>query len=52
MNKFIIFVKDFIVMKYKVKIEKTVNKFINKFEINNFITNHKNYEFATLQCLL
>ena len=35
-------------MKYKVKIEKTVNKFINKFEINNFITNHKNYEFANI----
>ena len=35
-------------MKYKVKIEKTVNKFINKFEINNFITNHKNYEYANI----
>ena len=35
-------------MKYKVKIEKTVNKFINKFEINNFITNHKSYEYANI----
>ena len=35
-------------MKYKVKIQKTVNKFINKFEINNFITNHKNYEYANI----
>ena len=35
-------------MKYKVKIEKTANKFINKFEINSFITNHKNYEFANI----
>jgi Fe-S cluster biogenesis protein NfuA len=35
-------------MKYKVKIEKTVNKFINKFEINNFITNHNNYEYANI----
>ena len=35
-------------MKYKVKIEKTVNKFINKFEINDFITNHKNYEYANI----
>ena len=35
-------------MKYKVKIEKTVNKFINKFEINNFITNHKNYEYNNI----
>ena len=31
-------------MKYKVKIEKTVNKF----EINDFITNHKNYEYANI----
>lgn len=35
-------------MKYKVKIQTTVNKFINKFEINNFITNHKNYEYANI----
>ena len=35
-------------MKFKVKIEKTANKFINKFEINSFITNHKNYEFANI----
>ena len=35
-------------MKYKVKIEKTVNKFINKFESNNFITNHKSYEYANI----
>jgi Fe-S cluster biogenesis protein NfuA len=35
-------------MKYKVKIEKTANKFINKFEINSFITNHKNYEYSNI----
>ncbi len=35
-------------MKYKVKIERTVNKFINKFEINNFITNYKSYEYANI----
>ncbi len=35
-------------MKFKVKIEKTANKFINKFEINNFITNHINYEYANI----
>ena len=35
-------------MKYKVSIEKTQNKFINKFEINNFITNHKSYEFNNI----
>ena len=35
-------------MKYKVSIEKTQNKFINKFEINNFITNHESYEFQNI----
>ena len=35
-------------MKYKVSIEKTKNKFINKFEINNFITNHESYEFNNI----
>lgn len=35
-------------MKYKVSIEKTQNKFINKFEINNFITNHESYEFNNI----
>ena len=35
-------------MKYKVSIEKTHNKFINKFEINNFITNHESYEFNNI----
>ena len=35
-------------MKYKVSIEKTQNKFINKFEINNFITNHESYEFHNI----
>ena len=35
-------------MKYKVTIEKTQNKFINKFEINNFITNHVSYEYNNI----
>ena len=35
-------------MKYKVSIEKTQNKFINKFEINNFITNHESYEYHNI----
>ena len=35
-------------MKFKVSIEKTQNKFINKFEINNFITNHVNYEYNNI----
>ena len=35
-------------MKYNVKIEKTANKFINKFEVNSFITNHKNYEYSNI----
>ena len=35
-------------MKFKVSIEKTPNKFINKFEINNFITNHVNYEYNNI----
>ena len=33
---------------YKVSICKTKNKFIIKFEINQFITNHKNYEFNNI----
>ena len=31
-------------MSYKIKIQRTQNKFINKFEINKFITNHKSFE--------
>jgi len=34
--------------KYKVSINKTKNKFIIKFEINQFITNHKSYEFNNI----
>ena len=34
--------------KYKVSISKTKNKFIIKFEINHFITNHENYEFNNI----
>ena len=34
--------------KYKVSICKTKNKFIIKFEINEFITNHQNYEFNNI----
>ncbi len=34
--------------KYKVSICKTKNKFILKFEINHFITNHENYEFNNI----
>lgn len=34
--------------KYKVSICKTKNKFIVKFEINEFITNHQNYEFNNI----
>ena len=35
-------------MSYKVKIERTQNKFINKFEINKFITNHKSFEYNNI----
>ena len=34
--------------KYKVSIRKTKNKFIVKFEINHFITDHQNYEFNNI----
>ena len=34
--------------KYKVSICETKNKFIVKFEINEFITNHQNYEFNNI----
>ncbi len=34
--------------KGKVNICKTKNKFIVKFEINEFITNHQNYEFSNI----
>ena len=34
--------------KYKVSINKTKNKFIIKFEINQFITNHESYEFNNI----
>ena len=33
---------------YKVSICKTKNKFIIKFEINQFITNHQNYEYNNI----
>ena len=35
-------------MEFLVKIERTQNKFINKFEINKFITNHLNCEFNNI----
>ena len=35
-------------MSYIVKIERTQNKFINKFEINNFITNHLSFEYNNI----
>ena len=35
-------------MKFKVKIQRTHNKFINKFEINQFITNHVSYEYNNI----
>ena len=35
-------------MEFKVKIQRTHNKFINKFEINQFITNHVSYEFNNI----
>ena len=35
-------------MKFKVKIERTQNKFINKFEVSNFITNHISNEYNNI----
>ena len=35
-------------MGYIVKIERTQNKFINKFEINKFITNHLSFEYNNI----
>lgn len=35
-------------MEFKVKIQRTNNKFINKFEINQFITKHMNYEYNNI----
>ena len=35
-------------MSYIVKIEKTQNKFINKFEINKFITNYLSFEYNNI----
>ena len=35
-------------MKYFVKIERTQNKFINKFEVNEFITNHLSFEYNNI----
>ena len=35
-------------MSYIVKVERTQNKFINKFEINNFITNHLSFEYNNI----
>ena len=35
-------------MSYIVKVERTQNKFINKFEINKFITNHKSFEYNNI----
>ena len=35
-------------MNYTVKIERTQNKFINKFEVNEFITNHKSFEYNNI----
>ena len=35
-------------MNYIVKIERTQNKFINKFEINKFITNHLSFEYNNI----
>ena len=35
-------------MEFKVKIQSTHNKFINKFEINQFITNHVSYEYNNI----
>ena len=35
-------------MSYIVKVERTQNKFINKFEINKFITNHRSFEYNNI----
>ena len=35
-------------MEFLVKIERTQNKFINKFEINKFITNHLSFEYTNI----
>ena len=35
-------------MGYIVKIERTQNKFINKFEVNKFITNHLSFEYNNI----
>ena len=35
-------------MSFKIKIQRTQNKFINKFEINKFITNHKSFEYNNI----
>ena len=35
-------------MSYTVKVERTQNKFINKFEINKFITNHLSFEYNNI----
>ena len=35
-------------MKYVVKIDRTQNKFINKFEVNEFITNHLSFEYNNI----
>jgi len=35
-------------MEFKVNIEKTQNKFINKFEVSNFITNHISNEYNNI----
>ena len=35
-------------MKFKVNIERTQNKFINKFEVSNFITNHISNEYNNI----
>ena len=35
-------------MSYIVSVERTQNKFINKFEINKFITNHSSFEYKNI----
>jgi len=35
-------------MEFKVNIERTQNKFINKFEVSNFITNHISNEYNNI----
>ena len=35
-------------MSYIVKVERTQNKFINKFEVNKFITNHLSFEYNNI----